>query len=1242
MLTLALWLTTTATAWAAYSGGTGTKDDPYLIANANDLNKLAHHLNYQSTGYFDDKYFVQTADIDCSGWTYYDTWEVIGKDADHPFGGHYDGGGYSITGFTITTDGQYAGLFGYIKGGPYNGSEANTKIAEVHGVVLMNPTITVTANSSDQYAGAVVGYAGDCARAYDNTVIGGSVTFTGGSNYNTNNSYAGGLIGYFSNSNFPKLSGNKVSGTTVSGGGVCGGLVGYHSSYSTQLSGNFADANVSSVEYDLYQDQHTYGYRQGALAGYCNITSGGVTSVNYYHSRNGLTAYGNKTEWHAISAEPDNSWVSPLYTVTAPDGLTVSGTPTVSLNGTDYYAANATVTLTVADADHIISGTPTVSGTGASLGSVATDRKSMTVTIGTADVTVSATLLTIAGSCSSDGSVTWRMSDADGDGTYETLTLSGTGAVTSSPWAADFAASIQRVNIGSTDLTISGNPFSTLGAAAVIVVPTPAYAVNYSSAAYASKLRVALGNYLFSVTDEGGTAAYAIASEADLRNLAAAVNATNDISSGKTFRQTADIAMTGGNFARIGTGGSKYFQGTYDGQGHAISGLSVSNDYNYIGLFGLINGATVRNVLLVSPTATATTTGSGYSVSLGALIGQCGNSGGTNTVENCVVVSPTVSSSSTASDNNVGAIIGKIWGVTNVTNCYYYDNAHDYATVGWYDSDGHLTNVARARRITLGSGITAVSPAVSDPANGFQYGGSNYYREGLALTLTTTAGATVPDYYTQTVSANGNALSGTAYTVNATDGDATLTASVRSDGQQHEVSYVEADGTEHHVTATFLDGNEPVTSQYGSQYIDLAAGWYYVGTDIDYTGKCIRPQGAINLILGNGKTMHIGTDDNPTGKNGIDRGIMDLTIYGQSLDNATAGTLSYVGSGGGFDVYNYTQHSGNVSISHTSTWLTYGIDCYNATINGGTFNATGGKQGISTTTTGTVTINGGTVNASGTEYGIYAPSGTITLGWTNATDRITASSYGGTLAVATGQALITDADGNILTGTLAPAAVNGKTLAPFTGLELTANQAPDANYWTTFYCGNAGFDIDGNACAYTANYASGQLTLHKLGADGKTIPADCAVIIVGESDKVNLGVNLSAPAYNDVPKNNLRGVDVDTPTDDIKTDLNISSGTFYVLGMTVVGGEQHFGFHKYEGTEMAARKAFVLVNGTGAALARSLTMVFDDEATGIKTTDFTDYTDSEDAWYTLDGRRLQGKPAKSGIYMNNGKKIVIK
>jgi len=29
-------------------------------------------------------------------------------------------------------------------------------------------------------------------------------------------------------------------------------------------------------------------------------------------------------------------------------------------------------------------------------------------------------------------------------------------------------------------------------------------------------------------------------------------------------------------------------------------------------------------------------------------------------------------------------------------------------------------------------------------------------------------------------------------------------------------------------------------------------------------------------------------------------------------------------------------------------------------------------------------------------------------------------------------------------------------------------------------------------------------------------------------------------------------------------------------------------------------------------------------------------------WFTLDGRRLQGQPTQKGVYINNGKKVVIK
>lgn len=71
--------------------------------------------------------------------------------------------------------------------------------------------------------------------------------------------------------------------------------------------------------------------------------------------------------------------------------------------------------------------------------------------------------------------------------------------------------------------------------------------------------------------------------------------------------------------------------------------------------------------------------------------------------------------------------------------------------------------------------------------------------------------------------------------------------------------------------------------------------------------------------------------------------------------------------------------------------------------------------------------------------------------------------------------------------------------------------------------------------------------------------------------------------------------------------------------------------------EVGPNKAWLSVN-TGEPSAR-ITIVFDSEATGIKTTDCTDYTDS--VWYDLNGRKVAA-PSKKGIYIMNGRKVVVK
>lgn len=50
------------------------------------------------------------------------------------------------------------------------------------------------------------------------------------------------------------------------------------------------------------------------------------------------------------------------------------------------------------------------------------------------------------------------------------------------------------------------------------------------------------------------------------------------------------------------------------------------------------------------------------------------------------------------------------------------------------------------------------------------------------------------------------------------------------------------------------------------------------------------------------------------------------------------------------------------------------------------------------------------------------------------------------------------------------------------------------------------------------------------------------------------------------------------------------------------------------------------------------------ETTAIGTLDTKtgEMTFDSEAWYTLDGVRLSGKPSTKGIYINNGKKVVIK
>jgi hypothetical protein len=73
---------------------------------------------------------------------------------------------------------------------------------------------------------------------------------------------------------------------------------------------------------------------------------------------------------------------------------------------------------------------------------------------------------------------------------------------------------------------------------------------------------------------------------------------------------------------------------------------------------------------------------------------------------------------------------------------------------------------------------------------------------------------------------------------------------------------------------------------------------------------------------------------------------------------------------------------------------------------------------------------------------------------------------------------------------------------------------------------------------------------------------------------------------------------------------------------------------------LAAGLAYLPVTFEGGE-AKELSLTTD-EPTGIKTIDNGEPTVDNGAWYTIDGTRLQGEPTMKGIYIKNGKKIVVK
>jgi len=283
-----------------------------------------------------------------------------------------------------------------------------------------------------------------------------------------------------------------------------------------------------------------------------------------------------------------------------------------------------------------------------------------------------------------------------------------------------------------------------------------------------------------------------------------------------------------------------------------------------------------------------------------------------------------------------------------------------------------------------------------------------------------------------------------------------------------------------------------------------------------------------------------------------------------------------------------------------------GVDCGNITITGGTINATGGYKaaGIGSgikSSCGNITITGGTVNATGGDYaaGIGSGGGTDSSGY-------------GTYYASCGNITIT----NTVT---------------------SVNATKGSNATNSIGAGRVG--------------KCGTVTI------GGTVGAiSTSPYTYNGTGAASASVNLVNPVFSGVTISNTPAATETDGSEWVDFVGTYSPEVIYESGdkhNLYLGSGNNIYYPTREGyTVNACRAYFQLKNGLTAgeptsseAPVRAFVLDFGDgEETAIRslTPDTSPAGKGSDGWYTLDGRRLSAKPTASGIYINNGRKVVIK
>ena len=169
---------------------------------------------------------------------------------------------------------------------------------------------------------------------------------------------------------------------------------------------------------------------------------------------------------------------------------------------------------------------------------------------------------------------------------------------------------------------------------------------------------------------------------------------------------------------------------------------------------------------------------------------------------------------------------------------------------------------------------------------------------------------------------------------------------------------------------------------------------------------------------------------------------------------------------------------------------------------------------------------------------------------------------------------------------------------------------------------------------YYAREATG--TELKMKFIPNNIPANEGVVVQANSGTYRFPIITPDKATALSPANILSGT-----LDNVSTASVKESNPGKVVMTLGRGTSGYIGFYKYSGKTLYAHKAYLLFDSSSSSNVNVLSMG------GIGGGEFTAIEDintrvEEDAWYTLQGVRLNGTPKQRGIYIRNGKTVMVK